>query len=351
MEESQVDAIEWSFDTLFNIWHTPGWFARLLTAFSKEERLIGHGVFFSLLSGKWSKEQYQWLSQLKQLSAEFHFDHITEHFGFMTGQSFHQGAPMCVPYSPATLAIGRDRLARIQEACSCPVGLENLAFAASLEQVKQQGEFLERLIEPVNGFIILDLHNLFCQMHNFFMDFEQLLSSYPLERVREIHISGGSWEKSGKQSERIIRRDTHDQAVPPEVFHLLEKTIPVCPNLKYVVLEQLGIALKTQESKAAFYQNFVQMKQIVEDNNQTIANSSENPFIPPSITLPETFVENQELYAQQRELSEILETSSSYEETNRLLKASSLAHTAWNIESWDPAMIETAIHIARKWKK
>jgi uncharacterized protein (UPF0276 family) len=319
--------------------------------FNKEERLIGHGVFFSLLSGKWSKEQHQWLSRLRNLSAEFHFDHITEHFGFMTGQSFHQGAPLCVPYSATTLAIGRDRLCRIQSACNCPVGLENLAFAASLEQVKQQGEFLEKLIEPVNGFLILDLHNLYCQMHNFSMDFSQLIGLYPLERVREIHLSGGSWEKSIQIPERIIRRDTHDHTVPVEVFTLLEQAIDICPNLKYVVLEQLGSALKTQESKAAFYQDFKHMKQIIDDRNQSVLSHWGNPFIPLSILLPETYIEDQELYIQQLELSQILESSASYEETARLLKASSLANTAWNIENWDPVMLETATHIARKWKK
>jgi uncharacterized protein len=351
LEEARVDAIEWSFDTIFNIWHTPEWFAELLTAFSNEERLIGHGVFFSLLSGKWSREQHQWLDQLKLVSSKFHFDHITEHFGFMTGQSFHQGAPLCVPYSSTTLAIGRDRLARIQDACQCPVGLENLAFAASLEQVKQQGEFLEKLIDPVNGFIILDLHNIYCQMHNFSMDFKQLVHLYPLERVREIHLSGGSWEKSRQLPDRTIRRDTHDNAVPIEVFALLEQVIDVCPNLKFVVMEQLGTALKTQESKAAFFEDFLQMKQIVGQKDSSIAHYMENSFFPLPTTLPDTLVEDYELYAQQQELSEILESSTSYEETTRLLNASSLAHTAWNIESWDPAMIETAIHIAQKWKR
>ena len=167
MEESRVEAIEWSFDTLFNFQQIPGWFLSLLHAFSNEKRLIGHGVFFSLFSGKWTSSQNDWLDQLRKTSTDFHFDHITEHFGFMTGKDFHHGAPLNIPYSRVTRDIGKDRLKRIQDACACPVGLENLAFSYSLDEVKRHGQFLEELLHPVNGFIILDLHNLYCQIHNF----------------------------------------------------------------------------------------------------------------------------------------------------------------------------------------
>ena len=57
MEESRVEAIEWSFDALFKVKEIPPWFLELLTVYSTEKRLIGHGVFFSLFSGKFLQEQ------------------------------------------------------------------------------------------------------------------------------------------------------------------------------------------------------------------------------------------------------------------------------------------------------
>lgn len=146
----------------------------------------------------------------------------------MTGKDFHHGAPLGVPYTDSTLRIGIDRLKRIQEACSCPAGLENLAFSYSPDEVKKHGEFLEKLVSPVNGFIILDLHNLYCQLCNFGFDYHDMIGLYPLERVREIHISGGSWQDSHTEAGRVIRRDTHDNSVPEEVFGLLKATIPRC---------------------------------------------------------------------------------------------------------------------------
>lgn len=352
LEESRVEAIEWSFDALFHIQQVPDWFWELLSAFSKEGRLIGHGVFFSLFSGKWLPEQANWLQSLRQTASAFQFDHVTEHFGFMTGKDFHHGAPLNIPYTATTLAIGQDRLKRIQQACCCPVGLENLAFSYSIDEVIQHGEFLDRLLTPVNGFIILDLHNLYCQLRNFELSFEQLIVLYPLDKVREIHISGGSWEESRITPGKKIRRDTHDDAVPPDVFQLLEQTIDHCPHLKYVVIEQLGNALTTTGSRTAFYQDFLRLETILTRHNKDrFSDLIDISFLPPSHDTSQPPVEDETLYRQQLELSGILETASSYDEAQYRLDRSSLANSAWQTERWEPYMLETAISIARKWAK
>ncbi len=348
----KIEAIEWSFDTLYKVRDIPDWFVELLHAFGNEGRLIGHGVYFSLFSGKWSSEQQRWLDHLRKVSANFTFNHITEHFGFMTGEDFHKGAPISVPYTTETLNLGIDRLQRIREACSCPVGLENLAFSYSLEEVQRHGEFLSRLIEPVNGFIILDLHNLYCQLRNFSLDFETLIGAYPLDRVREIHISGGSWESSGVQPERKIRRDTHDDAVPEAVFDLLKQTLPLCPNLQFVVLEQLGVALHTTESQQQFQQDFDRMQAIVTAFNGQNHLFPENDFLPKEFLALKTEIpEAPELYQQQLELSSILEHALNVEDALRLLGNSSLTHSEWKTENWSPYMLETALRIAQKWKQ
>ncbi len=276
----KVQAIEWSFDTLYNRNDVPDWFNELLRAFGDENRLIGHGVFFSLFSGRWTDEQQQWLDHLKKLSSQFRFDHITEHFGFMTGEDFHKGAPISIPFTESTLAIGKDRLKRIQNACNCPVGLENLAFSYSLDEVKKNGDFLDQLVESVNGFILLDLHNLFCQVHNFDISYNDIIQLYPLDRVREIHISGGSWENVEVDPVKKIRRDTHDDAVPEKVFEFLEKTIPKCSNLKYVVMEQIGSGLDNEESRVQFQQDFYKMDEIVSLASKDFKRENKNSFLP-----------------------------------------------------------------------
>ncbi|MEO5893985.1 MAG: DUF692 family multinuclear iron-containing protein [Ferruginibacter sp.] len=349
-ESEQVEAIEWSFDTLFKVRNIPGWFVELLTAFGNENRLIGHGVYFSLFSGSWSKDQQDWLGHLKKVSAEFRFDQISEHFGFMTGENFHYGAPLPIPFTFTTLSIGRDRLQRIYQACQCPVGLENLAFSYSLDEVKKHGEFLDQLVAPVNGFIILDLHNIYCQVHNFNIDFNELIRLYPLHRVREIHVSGGSWEDSQIIPGKRIRRDTHDDSVPEEVFHLLRQTIPMCPHLKYVVLEQLSNGLNTSNSRNLFQQDFKKMGSIVKDYDGQQSMLSQHRFHPATNPVTGHPMADRLLQAQQSILSNILESANGYEHAQQLLRTSILSNTDWEIEKWEPYMLETAIAIAQKWK-
>ncbi|UYZ57967.1 DUF692 domain-containing protein [Hymenobacter latericus] len=351
LQQGRVEALEWSFDTLYGAGQMPEWFTALLRTYAEAGRLVGHGVFFSLLAGKWSPEQQQWLAHLGQLAGQFRFDHITEHFGFFTGQNFHHGAPLPIPYTAAALRIGQDRLRRIHDACRCPVGLENLAFAYTLEEVKRHGAFLEELLLPVNGFLILDLHNLYCQLHNFGVAYDALIALYPLERVREIHISGGSWHDSEQAPGRRIRRDTHDGAVPDEVFRLLALTIPRCPNLKFVVLEQLGHALHTESSRTQFRQDFGRLEHLVAQHRAALRPEPTNDFRPRQTALPAApAAEDEHLHEQQRQLSDILENAPSYAEAERQLRASALAHSDWRIEQWQPHMLETALHIARKWK-
>ena len=350
-EKEKIQAIEWSFDTLFKHEQIPGWFTDLIKEFGNENRLIGHGVYFSIFSGKWLPEQESWLKNLRVFAREFRFDHISEHFGFMTGTDFHKGAPISIPFTKNTLALGADRLKRIQDVCQCPVGLENLAFSYSLDEVKKHGEFLSQLTEDINGFLILDLHNLYCQINNFAISFEDIINLYPLEKVREIHISGGSWDERLTGKGEKIRRDTHDDSVPDEVFRLLEATIPLCPNLKYVVLEQLGTALDTEKSRDNFRADFLTMDEIVINKSAGSSQKRKNQFMPlHELIIPSKPLEDFSLFNQQQQLSQILENAQDLNHAKKLLIASDLNNSAWEIEKWEPFMLETAMAIAQKWR-
>jgi hypothetical protein len=205
-------------------------------------------------------------------------------------------------------------------------------------------------VDPVNGFIILDLHNIYCQLHNFDIGIDDLISLYPIHRVREIHVSGGSWEDSHIRPDKKIRRDTHDDAVPENVFQLVEYVIGKCPNLKYVVLEQFGTALDTIESRNGFQKDFLRLDAIVQQENRRNIERSTPSFLPGTLFPLNAPLEDQTLYAQQMELSEILQSATTYEHARQLLSSSRLANTEWEVEKWDACMLETAIAIARKWE-
>jgi uncharacterized protein len=147
-----------------------------------------------------------------------------------------------------------------------------------------------------------------------------------------------------------IRRDTHDDSVPNTVFDLLERTMPLCPNLKFVVLEQLGTGLETEESRRLFQEDFFKLDHIVEKQNAHSFANATNTFFPSPFSLPKQPIEDPVLAKQQLQLSKILERATDYDDAQARLAASDLAHSDWKIEKWAPYMLETAMQIAQKWQ-
>lgn len=266
LQAGEVDVLEWSFDIGWSQAAMPEWADELLDHFASHDRLLGHGVKYSLLSADESPARDSWLERLSGECRQRHYRHVSEHFGFMAAGRFHEGAPLPVPLTEFTIRLGRERLQRLADAARCPVGLENLAFAFGPRDVQDQGTFLDELLTPLDGFLLLDLHNIYCQCCNFDVSGEELLATYPLRRVTEIHVSGGSWSSAKCSTQKpLIRRDTHDGAVPHEVFDLIRWAIPRCPNLEAVILEQLGGTLSEPNSAEQFRIDFQTLRQVVSE--------------------------------------------------------------------------------------
>jgi uncharacterized protein (UPF0276 family) len=260
-EAGEVEVLEWSFDVGWDLPGLPGWAEELLDLYSGAGRLLGHGVTFSALSGAFAPRQQVWLERLRAELARRQYVHVSEHFGFMTAGDFHRGAPLPVPLTAASLRLGQERLQSLKQAGAAAVGLENLAFAFGRQDVNDQGRFLEELLAPVDGFVLLDLHNLYCQSCNFGLSIDELLESYPLARVRELHVSGGSWSQAA--SGGPVRRDTHDGPVPPEVLAAVPLALRRCPRVQAVIFERLGGTLLEAADAAGLRDDFRRLKETV----------------------------------------------------------------------------------------
>lgn len=259
--DEAVEILEWSFDMLWSGATGPDWLQPLLQEYSAAGRLLGHGVQFSMFTVPDERAQ-AWCARLADECRAMKFRHVTEHFGFMVAGAFHRGAPLPVPFTPELVKLGKERVRRLADAAGVRVGLENLAFAFGLEDVRRQGEFLHALLTPVDGMILLDLHNVYCQSYNFGLSPKELISAYPLEMVRELHLSGGSWSEAEGAT---VRRDTHDGPVPEALYPMLQYALEVCPNIEAVILEQLGSAFATEESRANYREDFARVRKIVHE--------------------------------------------------------------------------------------
>ncbi len=263
-ENGRIEAVEWSFDIISTDSIVEPWFIEILDCFSKSDALTGHGVNLSPLSARFSERQEEWLYRAQEEFRSRKYVHASEHFGFSEAGPIAHGAPLAVPMNPESLRRGKEMLKRYADATQCPVGLENLAFAFCLDDVKRQGDFIDNLISEVDGFLLLDLHNIYCQVENFGIQELELLNSYPLSKVREIHISGGSWTESVSGKRVAVRRDTHDDDVPQEVFSLATLALKLCPNIEFAFLERLGHTMLDAESQQKFREDFETMEEILE---------------------------------------------------------------------------------------
>lgn len=339
LQDNSVDVLEWSFDTLYHV-HEPDWLRDLLNFYAENERLIGHGVYYSLFDARWTERQEEWLKKLKEEVSLRKYNHIPEHFGFMNTENFHQGVPLPVSLHPNTLEIGKDRLYRLQEAINIPVGIENLAFSFSVDDVKEQGVFLDKLTEDTDSFLILDLHNIFCQSCNFNASLQEIIDLYPLEKVKEIHLSGGSWQESvyGKNK---VRRDTHDDVIPKEIFSVLSSVLTQCENLEYVIIERLGHTLKTEKEKNDFLADFNQVKIIIEASDWK--KRGEKSWNRKEVKLSERPLEDLVLFDEQSRLTKLL-----FDNVDAgAIK--DLDFLFFKTENWDLEMILTAQNIIKKW--
>lgn len=339
LQSNSIEVLEWSFDTFYNA-EEPDWLSELLNFYSENNRLVGHGVYYSLFDARWTERQKIWLDQLKE---EFHkrkYNHITEHFGFMNTENFHQGVPLPVSLHPKTLAIGKDRLYRLQDVVQVPVGIENLAFSFSLNDVMEQGIFLDKLTEDTDGFLILDLHNIYCQSCNFDVEMQEIIKLYPLNKVKEIHLSGGSWQES-VYGKKPIRRDTHDDTIPDSILSVLPSVVSQCQNLEYIIIERLGHTINTDEEKKSFLKDFDKVRTLIDSldfpiQNKDIPNRKEIQFLDDPL-------EDMILYKEQTLLTKLL-----FDNTGPESVKNHEFHY-FKTENWNLEMILTAQNIIKKW--
>lgn len=264
-ESGEVDVIEWSFDMCWGT-NLPQRCHELLSSYSAANSLLGHGVSFSLLTARRTKRQVLWLEYLEREVKQFNYQKISEHFGFLTTDKFIQGAPLSMPYTPDMVKIGINNLQEIEQIAQCPVGIENLGFAFSKQDVIDQGKFITDLLDAVDGFLLLDIHNIYCHMVNFNMTFDEICESLPLHRATEIHVSGGSYREIAHQNQNIYC-DSHDAKVPDDVFTLLEKNLHRFPHVEACIFERIGNTILTQQDTDEFRDDFMTLKSIIKKTN------------------------------------------------------------------------------------
>lgn len=211
----------------------PAWTA-LLDAAASQGGVVAHGVHASPWTVPRDAMATSWLARTRAVLERWPARWITDHVGCCRAGGWH-AAPIPVPPSEALVAVGRDHLRWVRDTLEIPVGLENLALAFSVRDVLAQPDLVDAVVRPVDGLVLLDLHNLWCQATNYGLDPIALLERWPLDLVRQIHVAGG---RVSQTADGPFRRDTHDGPVPDEVWDLVPEVVGRCGNLEVAVFER-----------------------------------------------------------------------------------------------------------------
>lgn len=201
---------------------------------------VAHGTGFSLGSARPDlAERRLWLECVRHDREVFDYLWYTDHLGASSLDGKELTLPLPLPMTPAMVRLVQASLALLQREIA-DVGLENSVFYYHLGDPLAEPDFLSAILEAPRTHLLLDLHNVYTTACNAGFEAWEYIERLPLAKVIEIHLSGGSpSEAAWLRSQRVLRLDSHDAAVPEEVWRLFERVLPRCPNLRGVTLERM----------------------------------------------------------------------------------------------------------------
>lgn len=213
-------------------------FRRLPRAWEMAQRALDrvpiplHGIGLSL--GSAGPLDGGYLDALVQLAVELRSPWISDHLSFVHLREHGErsaAAALPVPYDLESLELLTAKIEHIVRVSPVPFLVENPAYYFQYpDQDFTEARFLNELCARTGCGILLDLHNLICNVRNLGFDASRYLQELNGERVLEIHVAGGS-EMHG------FWTDSHTGAVDPEVLELLPLVLDKARNVRSVTFE------------------------------------------------------------------------------------------------------------------
>ena len=174
--------------------------------------MVMHGVSLSI--GSTDALNTDYLAQLKALADRIEPVWISDHLCWtgVAGRNMHDLLPL--PYTEEAIGHVAQRVAQVQDYLGRPILLENVSsYLTWRDSDLPEWEFLTAVAEQADCLILLDVNNIYVSAHNHGFDPQDYLRGIPVERVRQFHLAGHSYN-----GELII--DTHDHPVCDPVWSL-----------------------------------------------------------------------------------------------------------------------------------
>ena len=160
-----------------------------LAALREHYALSVHGVGLSI--GSMQPLDGDHLARLKVLCDRYEPESFSEHLAWSShdGVYFHDLLPL--PYTRQTLVRVAEHVDEVQTALGREMLLENPSTYVSLtESAIPEVDFLGEVSERTGCGLLLDVNNVFVSAQNHGIEPLLYLESFPLDRVKEIHLGG-----------------------------------------------------------------------------------------------------------------------------------------------------------------
>lgn len=262
--DAHAELFEVTPETMWRAGCAPGAGQEAMVAFARGagRPFVAHGVLASIGAAQRPARRDTWLAALRRDVAAFGCRWLSEHLGFADAGAMHVGWPLPLPPTEEAVAATAAALRELQQV-HATVCFENNADLFCFGEPLAQAELFARICERADAHLLLDLHNAFSFCRNTGARFDAWLDLLPWPRVLELHLSGGSdSDPSLLESRRSLRFDSHDGAVPPEVWRVLPRVLARASNLRAVVLEWFPDAMDAAAA-AVFAADFARARSLV----------------------------------------------------------------------------------------
>ena len=193
-----------------------------LGALRQRYALSIHGVGLSI--GSMQPLDRDHLARLKVLCDRYQPESFSEHLAWSSHDGVYFNDLLPLPYTANTLARVVEHIDEVQTALRCMMLLENPStYVRLVESTMAEVDFLAEVSRRTGCGLLLDVNNVFVSAKNNDAEPLSYLDSFPLDRVKEIHLGGHHEEIDNTGAPLLI--DAHGTPVADAVWTLYAHVI------------------------------------------------------------------------------------------------------------------------------
>jgi uncharacterized protein len=193
-----------------------------LGALRQRYALSIHGVGLSI--GSMQPLDRDHLARLKVLCDRYQPESFSEHLAWSSHDGVYFNDLLPLPYTANTLARVAEHIDEVQTALRRMMLLENPStYIRLVESTMAEVDFLAEVSRRTGCGLLLDVNNVFVSARNNDAEPLSYLDSFPLDRVKEIHLGGHHEEVDNTGAPLLI--DAHGTPVADAVWTLYAHVI------------------------------------------------------------------------------------------------------------------------------